>query len=325
MEILYARCSRIIVRCISRSIYVILQFLCKTILTEECSVREDDIADFYRQFGYKKLSQFGQSFVMACVYDYVRIQYPYFGFVVGWSGNASSSAIATMNYEYKQRILGILNSRDWDKLFDTSTIHLFFHIHRTGNNQQIYRYVQYIMTRIQYRMLTFFSVWSMVAILPSPWVCALLVPVFFMYVYQEDPAPRGILYATSVVVSYASYPVVSVALLLIPYDKYVEAYRYVRSVAYPWRSMYGVFGAFIVYVTFGTWMSYMGGGVLIGGRIQAVCVAYLLVPLEDAFTVSFMMGMGLFSGYAVVHGIVLAGLCLLRILLRESLFKDFAR
>ena len=62
VDIIYSKFRRTITDIVSGAIYNIIQFLCKTVLTEECSVRKEDIADFYERFGSKKLSQFGQSF-----------------------------------------------------------------------------------------------------------------------------------------------------------------------------------------------------------------------------------------------------------------------
>ena len=312
VDIIYSKCRRTITDIVSGAIYNIIQFLCKTVLTEECSVRKEDIADFYERFGSKKLSQFGQSFAMACMYDYISVHYPYLGYVLnGYPSNSVSSnkSVEILNYEYKQRILGILNSKDWDKLFDSQTIYLFFHIYRTGNNRQIYRYIQYQLTRFHYRLLIFFSTWSILSVVDSPIVSAAMVPWLFMYIYQEDSDRRTVLYAVSPFIAYATTPVVAVFLLTIPFKFYGDTWRVLRSIPYPVHDIQWVGVCYIVYAVVGTWG-------MLHTRIFMTMLSVLVVRLEDALVLSFFMGVGIFSNYDLFHGLLLVGLCMGRLGLR---------
>jgi len=315
VDVIYSKCRRTITNVVSGVIYNILQFLCKTVLTEECSVRQQDVADFYERVGYKKLSQFGQSFAMACVYDYISIHYPYLGYVL--NGTVSSSAshknVEVLNYEYKQRILGILNSKDWDRLFDSQTIHLFFHIYRTGNNRQIYRYIQYQLTRIQYRLMIFFSTWSILSVIDSEVVCALAVPILFAYIYQEDTQYRTYLYVISPFISYWLGVVVAVFLLTIPLHLYSDTWRVLSRIPYPKREIGWVLVSYAVFVVFGTWD--VGS---LHTRIFVTMMSFIVLRLEDAGTIAFFMGVGVFSNYAFAHGFLLSVLCMVRIGVRMA-------
>lgn len=314
VDIIYSKCRRTITNIVSGVIYNILQFLCKTVLTEECSVRQQDVADFYERVGYKKLSQFGQSFAMACVYDYISVHYPYLGYVLNGSVSSSSQKnVDVLNYEYKQRILGILNSKDWDRLFDSQTIHLFFHIYRTGNNRQIYRYIQYQLTRIQYRMLIFFSTWSVLSVIHSEVVCALAVPLLFMYIYQEDTQRRTYLYAISPFISYWMGVVVSVFLLTIPFHVYGETWRVLSRIPYPIRDIGWVLVSYVAFVLFGT----LNIG-LLHTRIFVTMMSFIVLRLEDAYVLTFFMGVGMFSNYAIAHGLLLSVLCMVGIGVRMA-------
>mgnify|MGYP003331572591 CR=1 FL=1 len=131
---------------VSSTLYGIIQFLCKTILSEETNIKQVEIMNFYKKVGIQKLMEFAQSFVLACVYEYISSSYSYLSYVFNYNGFRD-------NYDKKQHILGYLNSKDWDRLFHSSTINLFFDIYKNSNNKQIARYIQYQINRLQYKLL----------------------------------------------------------------------------------------------------------------------------------------------------------------------------
>jgi hypothetical protein len=160
--------------CVSSTLYGIIQFLCKTILSEETNIKQIEIMNFYKKVGIQKLMEFAQSFVLACVYEYVSSSYIYLSYVFNYNNFRD-------NYDKKQYILGLLNSKDWDKLFHSSTINLFFDIYKNSNNRQIAKYIHYQITRFQYKLLIFFSVWSIVGYINN----SLLIPFLFYYIYID--------------------------------------------------------------------------------------------------------------------------------------------
>ena len=96
-----------------------------------------ELALFYNRFGFSRLNEFAQSFVVACVYEYISSHYQYLSYIFQFN-NATQDI-----YEKKQYILGLLNSKDWDKLLHSSTIHQFFYIYKNSNNRQISKFINY--------------------------------------------------------------------------------------------------------------------------------------------------------------------------------------
>jgi len=174
---LYKKTNGIIQDWISLSIYHIIQFLCKTVLIEESNIKTHEISLFYQKMGSAKFIEFIYSFILACVLEYLSNQYSYLGFFFQFN-----RSIFNDNYEKKQHILGLLNSKNWDKLFNSQTINLFFDIYKNSNNKQISKYINYQINRFQYKLLVFFSVWSVVGFIDSKYI----IPIVFFYIYIDD-------------------------------------------------------------------------------------------------------------------------------------------
>lgn len=208
---------------ISWCLYNIIQFLCKTVLSEETNIKMTEIRAFYQKVGYSKLIEFAQSFVLACVYDYISTNYTYLGFVFNYNNNFRD------NYDKKQHILGYLNSKDWDRLFHSSTINLFFDIYKNSNNKQIARYIQYQINRLQYKLLILFSTWSIVGYMDN----ILLVPLLFYYINLEDWKEHRYLYATLSVLSlFQNSYFLSIMLFIISNHYYYQLFNWIINLQY---------------------------------------------------------------------------------------------
>lgn len=207
---------------VSATLYGIVQFLCKTILSEETNIKQIEIMIFYKKVGIQKLLEFAQSFVMACVYEYISSSYSYLSYVFNYNGFRD-------NYDKKQYILGLLNSKDWDKLFHSSTINLFFDIYKNSNNRQIAKYIQYQINRFQYKLLIFFSVWSIVGYINNP----LLIPFLFYYIYMDIWKENKRLYISlSLLSSFHNEFLVSILLFIIPNYVYYRLINWVLQLHY---------------------------------------------------------------------------------------------
>jgi hypothetical protein len=173
---IYKKCHLKIQEYITFGVYHIIQFLCRTILIEESNIKQAELAIFYNRFGFTRLNEFAQSFVVACVYEYISSHYQYLSYIFQFN-NATHDI-----YEKKQHILGLLNSKDWDKLLHSSTIHQFFYIYKNSNNRQISKFINYQLNRLKYRVMIFFSVWSIVGITEITYS----IPLFFYYIYMSQ-------------------------------------------------------------------------------------------------------------------------------------------
>jgi hypothetical protein len=192
--------------------------LCKTILTEETNIKQIEIVNFYKRVGIQKLIEFAQSFVLACVYDYMSTQYSYLSYVFQYNHFRDT-------YDKKQHILGLLNSKDWDKLFHSSTINLFFDIYKNSNNRQISKFIQYQITRFQYKLLIFFSIWSIVDYAASQF----LIPFLFYYIYIEQWNEHKRLYAMLSIISIVHHHFFwSILLFIIPPQYYYQLTNFIK-------------------------------------------------------------------------------------------------
>jgi hypothetical protein len=173
---IYKNCHLKIQEYITFSVFHIIQFLCRTILIEESNIKQTELALFYTRFGFSRLNEFAQSFVVACVYEYISSHYQYLSYIFQFNNAAQDI------YEKKQYILGLLNSKDWDKLLHSSTIHQFFYIYKNSNNRQISKFINYQINRLRYRVMIFFSVWSIIGITEITYS----IPLFFYYIYMSQ-------------------------------------------------------------------------------------------------------------------------------------------
>ena len=207
---------------VSLTLYKIIQFLCKTILSEETNIKQIEIMNFYKKFGIQKLMEFAQSFVLACVYEYISSSYSYLSFVFHYNNFKDS-------YDKKQYILGLLNSKDWDKLFHSSTINLFFDIYKNSNNRQISKYIQYQINRFQYKLLIFFSIWSIVGFMNN----SFLIPFLFYYIYIDLWKENRILYGLLSICSIIHNEYfISILLFIIPSKAYYYMKNWVNCLRY---------------------------------------------------------------------------------------------
>jgi hypothetical protein len=222
---------------VSATLYGIIQFLCKTILSEETNIKQLEIMNFYKKVGIQKLMEFSQSFVMACVYEYISSNYSYLGYVFNYNNFRD-------NYDKKQYILGLLNSKDWDKLFHSSTINLFFDIYKNSNNRQIAKYIQYQVNRFQYKLLIFFSVWSIVGYMNN----GLLIPFLFYYIYMDVWKDNRSLYLTLSLLSIIHNEYfISILLFILPNYMYYKITGYIYKLKYNYsRISLSLFASLIV-------------------------------------------------------------------------------
>ena len=222
---------------VSATLYGIIQFLCKTILSEETNIKQLEIMNFYKKVGIQKLMEFSQSFVMACVYEYISSSYSYLSYVFNYNNFRD-------NYDKKQYILGLLNSKDWDKLFHSSTINLFFDIYKNSNNRQIAKYIQYQVNRFQYKLLIFFSVWSIVGYMNN----GLLIPFLFYYIYMDVWKDNRKLYLTLSLLSIIHNEYfISILLFILPNYMYYKITGYISKLKYDYfRISLSLFASLIV-------------------------------------------------------------------------------
>jgi hypothetical protein len=171
--------------------------------------------------GSSKFLEFIYSFILACVLEYLSNQYSYLGFFFQFNRSVFND-----NYEKKQHILGLLNSKNWDKLFNSSTINLFFDIYKNSNNKQISKYINYQINRFQYKSLVFFSVWSIVGFID----CRYVISILFYYIYIEDWYEHSNLYMFLSFISILSGEYFfSVLLFILPRNIYYKIITWLKS------------------------------------------------------------------------------------------------
>ena len=184
VNILFGEINLRIQKMICYILYIVLLFLSKTILIEECNIKLKEIEDFYSKSGFNKLFDFLQSFVIACVYEYISVSYISLSFLFQYKSGF------TENYQKKQYILGLLNDKQWDKLLHSSTMSIFFDIYKNSNNKQISKFIQYQLNRIHYRLLIFFTAWSIIGYLNKPYI----IPIIFFFFYVDSWRNNRLLY-----------------------------------------------------------------------------------------------------------------------------------
>jgi len=184
VNILFGEINLRIQKMICYILYIVLLFLSKTILIEECNIKLKEIEDFYSKSGFNKLFDFLQSFVIACVYEYISVSYISLSFLFQYKSGF------TENYQKKQYILGLLNDKQWDKLLHSSTMSIFFDIYKNSNNKQISKFIQYQLNRIHYRLLIFFTAWSIIGYLNKPFI----IPIIFFFFYVDNWRNNRLLY-----------------------------------------------------------------------------------------------------------------------------------
>ena len=263
---------------VSSTLYGIIQFLCKTILSEETNIKQIEIINFYKKVGINKLLEFAQSFVLACVYEYISSKYTYLSYVFNYNNFRD-------NYDKKQYILGLLNSKDWDKLFHSSTINLFFEIYKNSNNRQIAKYIHYQINRLQYKILIFFSIWSIVGYINNN----LLIPFLFYYIYIDIWKENRILYLCLSLFSiiHDEY-FISILLFTIPNYLHYEIINWIKALNYNYyRISIILLASFITIFHLQTQLLYL----LLGLFLSPTHTSYM----------SYYTFFGYFSNYNIIH------------------------
>lgn len=238
---IYKKCQLKIQYTLCYVLYQIIQFLSTTILLEPSNIRENEIMEFYSQMKSDQINEFFQSFLMACLYEYLNSQYSYIGYVMLINQKKWAN-----NYEKKQYILGILNAKDWNRLFQSDTITLFFDIYKNSNNKQIAEFIQRQITIFKYKFITFFSVWSIVAFMGSSWI----IPFIFYYInttqWKEN---RNLLVFLSVVSILNPDIISSIAFFIIPVHFHYEIMYWITSLNLNIMTVvYNVIGLIVGYI-----------------------------------------------------------------------------
>ena len=204
-------------------LYIVLLFLSKTILIEECNIKRIEIEEFYSKAGFNKLFDFLQSFVIACVYEYISVSYVSLSFLFQYKSGFNE------NYQKKQYILGLLNDKQWDKLLHSSTISIFFDIYKNSNNKQISKFIQYQLNRIQYRLLIFFTAWAIIGYLDKGYI----IPIIFFFFYVDSWRNNRLLYNIIAVISIINIfnNVISIILYSIPSNCLYIFIKNVRNIS----------------------------------------------------------------------------------------------
>jgi hypothetical protein len=211
-------------------LYIVLLFLSKTILIEECTIKLTEIEEFYSKSGYNKLFDFLQSFVIACVYEYISVSYVSLSFLFQYKSGFNE------NYKKKQYILGLLNDKQWDKLLHSSTISIFFDIYKNSNNKQISKFIQYQLNRIHYRLLIFFTAWSIIGYLNKPYI----TPIIFFFFYIDDWRKHRLLYNIIGLMSIFNICdfIIPIALYSIPYNWIYTILKNMQKISYDKNSIF---------------------------------------------------------------------------------------
>jgi hypothetical protein len=205
-------------------LYIVLLFLSKTILIEECTIKLSEIEEFYNKSGYNKLFDFLQSFVIACVYEYISVSYVSLSFLFQYKSGFNE------NYKKKQYILGLLNDKQWDKLLHSSTISIFFDIYKNSNNKQISKFIQYQLNRIHYRLLIFFTAWSLIGYLNKPYI----TPMIFFFFYIDDWRKHRLLYNVIALIAILNVFdfIIPIALYSIPCNWIYALLKNIQKISY---------------------------------------------------------------------------------------------
>jgi len=268
--------------CVSFTLYNIIQFLCKTVLSEETNIKQIEIMIFYKKVGLQKLMEFAQSFVLACVYEYISSNYTYLEYVFNYNNFRD-------NYDKKQHILGLLNSKDWDKLFHSSTINLFFNIYKNSNNRQIAKYINYQINRFQYKLLIFFSVWSIVGYMNNN----LLIPFLFYYIYIDIWKENWKLFLFLSFFSIIHYEYfISILFFTIPSNFHYKILKWINELNYNYyRISFTLLGSFISLFE----IEYQLGYIFLG----------LFLSPKVSFNMMYYTVFGYWSNYNMKHIVIL--------------------
>jgi hypothetical protein len=221
-------------------LYIVLRFLSKTILVEECTIKLKEIEEFYSKSGCSKLYDFLQSFAIACIYEYISTSYVSLGFLFQYKSGFKE------NYDKKQYILGLLNGKQWDKLLHSSTISIFFDIYKNSNNKQISKFIQYQLNRVHYRLLIFFTSWSIIGYTNKTY----LIPLLFFFFYIDNWRNNRIFY--NVLGLLAIFNMVDYLLILILYSIPISWIYYIfdkiANIRYSRESFYvSLLGVFVIF------------------------------------------------------------------------------
>jgi hypothetical protein len=230
VNILFSEISLRFQKLICYILYIVLLFLSKTILIEECNIKLIEIEEFYSKAGYTRLFDFLQSFVIACVYEYISVSYVSLSFLFQYKSGFNE------NYKKKQYILGLLNDKQWDKLLHSSTISIFFDIYKNSNNKQISKFIQYQLNRIHYRLLIFFTAWSLIGYLNKSY----LTPIIFFFFYIDDWRNHRILYNIIGLVAILNIfdMLVPIALYSLPTSWLYDFFRNLKKISYDKNNLF---------------------------------------------------------------------------------------
>ena len=267
---------------VSFTLYKIIQFLCKTILSEETNIKQLEIMNFYKKFGIQKLMEFAQSFGLACVYEYISSNYSYLSYVFHYNNFRD-------NYDKKQYILGLLNSKDWDKLFHSSTVNLFFDIYKNSNNRQIAKYIQYQINRFQYKLLIFFSIWSIVGFVNN----SLLIPFLFYYIYMDLWKDNRVLYLCLSFFSIIHNEYfVSIAFFIIPNKAYYYVMNWINCLRYNYyRIGFSLLASIITIFQIDLQIGFLLLGILLFPKLSKKMIYYLFFGFFSNYNYGHILGL----------------------------------
>jgi hypothetical protein len=273
-------------------LYIVLLFLSKTILIEECNIKLSEIELFYNKSGYNKLFDFLQSFVIACVYEYISVSYVSLSFLFQYKSGFNE------NYKKKQYILGLLNDKQWDKLLHSSTISIFFDIYKNSNNKQISKFIQYQLNRFHYRLLIFFTAWSIIGYLNKPYI----TPIIFFFFYIDVWRTHRILYNLIGILSILNVvdPLIPIILYSIPCNWLYACFNTIQKISYDKNKIFLSIIVFLNIISF--------------SKVEYL-FAYLVINLilfRQIFYISmFLSTFGYLSSYNISHMLCL--LCMINI------------
>jgi hypothetical protein len=172
-------------------VYKVLNFLIKIILGETITIKLVEIKQVYKEIGYKKLADFFRSFVVACIYEYISVNYIHISYIFSYKTTLSST------HEKKQYIVGLINDKNWNKFMDSKTISIFFDIYKASNNKQISEYIEYQINRCKFLCACMFSTWSIVdylEITSKIMYGRLMIPIIYFYFLKDIWVANKILY-----------------------------------------------------------------------------------------------------------------------------------
>jgi len=106
---------------------------------------------------------------------------------------------------------------------------LFFDIYKKSNNRQISKFIQYQIIRFQYKLLIFFSVWSIVDYAANQY----LIPFLFYYIYIEQWHEHRRLYLLlSLIGIVQQHFFWSILLFIVPSRYYYRLFGFFKNLKY---------------------------------------------------------------------------------------------